>query len=213
MKNHLNASNHPWESIYRCEGRVFTEPFPRFTDVVEKFKQHQCRHILDLGCGNGRHVVALVKDGFNTTGLDISFSGLQLTGEWLKEERLQANLVQSDARWYLPFEADCFDGILSTQVIHHALLSEVRLSIAEIWRVLDKGGIAFVTVAGSRDENVLYEEVEPGTYIPLNGTEKGLPHHIFTEEELCLEFNIFQIQEISRRAEGKVLALWLMKVV
>ncbi len=157
--------------------------------------------------------MALKKEGFNTVGLDISFSGLRLTCEWLEEEGMQASLVNADARQYLPFESDSFDGLLSTQVIHHALLSEVRVTIAEIWRVLTIGGIAFVTVAGRKNEDETYEEVEPGTYVPLDGIEKGLPHHIFSEEELRTEFGVFQIREIKRRAEGKVLALWLMKVV
>jgi len=209
----MNATSHPWESIYQHEGRVFTEPFPGLKAVVQNFSQHHCRRILDLGCGNGRHVVALSKEGFNTTGLDISSSGLRLTCEWLEEEGLYASLVSADARQNLPFKADSFDGILSTQVIHHALLSEVRVTITEIWRILTNGGIAFVTVAGRKHESEAYEEIEPNTYVPLDGSEKGLPHHIFSEDELRSEFGDFQIREITRRAEGKVLALWLMKVL
>lgn len=207
----MNSTSHPWESIYKRGGRIFKEPFPRFKDVARIFTQHQCHRILDLGCGNGRHVVALKKEGFNTIGLDISSSGLHLTREWLEEEGMLAGLVWADVRQYLPFEADSFDGLLSTQVIHHALLSEVRLTIAEMWRVLTNDGIAFVTVAGRKNESEAYEEVEHGTFVPLEGTETGLPHHIFTEDELRLEFRAFQIREITRRAEGKVLALWLLK--
>lgn len=207
----MNSTSHPWESIYKRGGRIFTEPFPRFKDVARIFSQHQCHRILDLGCGNGRHVVALKKEGFNTIGLDISSSGLLLTREWLEEEGMLAGLVWADVRQYLPFEADSFDGLLSTQVIHHALLSEVRVTIAEMWRVLTNDGIAFVTVAGRKNESEAYEEVEHGTFVPLDGTETGLPHHIFTEDELRLEFRAFQIQEITQRAEGKVLALWLLK--
>ena len=118
----MNSTNHPWESIYKHEGRVFTEPFPGFEDAARIFAQHQCHRILDLGCGNGRHVVALIKKGFNTIGLDISSSGLRLTCEWLEDEGLQAGLVSADMRQYLPFEEESFDGLLSTQVIHHALL-------------------------------------------------------------------------------------------
>jgi hypothetical protein len=87
------------------------------------------------------------------------------------------------------------------------------VAIAEIWRILANGGIAFVTVAGRKHESEAYEEIEPGTSVPLDGTEKGLPHHIFSEDELRSEFGVFQIREITRRAEGKVLALWLMKVL
>jgi tellurite methyltransferase len=209
----MNTTSNPWETIYKNDGRVFTEPFPGFKAVVRKFAQYQCHRILDLGCGNGRHVVALAKEGFKPIGLDLSSCGLHLTCEWLEEEGLQAGLVAADARQYLPFKSDSFDGLLSTQVIHHDTLSEVRVTIAEIWRVLTNGGVAFVSVAGRKHEGEAYEEIEPGTYVPLDGTEKGLPHHIFTEQELRSEFGVFRIREISRRAEGNVLALWLVKIV
>jgi SAM-dependent methyltransferase len=207
----MNSVNHPWELIYKQEGRIFTKPFQGFKDIVEKFSQHHCQRILDLGCGNGRHVVALLKKGFNPIGFDISSSGLRLTHEWLREEGLTTGLVCADMRQYFPFKSGSFDGILSTQVIHHALLSDVRVTIAEIWRILAEGGIAFVTVAGRKHRDEEYIEIEPGTFVPLGGTEKGLPHHFFTEDELLLEFGRFHILEISRRAEGKVLALWLSK--
>ena len=206
-----NAVNHPWEAIYAREGRVFDEPFPGYSAVALKFSRNSCRRILDLGCGNGRHVVALVKDDFEVVGLDISSSGLRLTREWLREEELEADLVAADFRQGLPFAGECFDGLLSTQVIHHAMIAEVRLAIAEIWRVLKKGGIAFVTVAGSTHATLAYEEIEPGTFIPLSGTEKGLPHHIFSETDLRWELGPFQVEQIERRAEGRVLACWLRK--
>jgi SAM-dependent methyltransferase len=207
----MNPKRHPWETIYAREGRVFTEPIPGFGAVTQKFTQNKCRRVLDLGCGNGRHVVALVKHGFEVVGLDISPSGLRLTRKWLEDDALDADLVAADVRQPLPFERDSFEGLISTQVIHHALIGEVRLAIAEIWRVLTRGGIAFVTVAGRKHEDLAYEEIEPGTFIPLDGTEKGLPHHIFTEDELRREFEAFQIQQMERRAEGRVIVSWLLK--
>ena len=50
---------HPWEKIYREEGKVFGEPFPRFGEVVQAFEEQGCGTVLDLGCGNGRHLVYL----------------------------------------------------------------------------------------------------------------------------------------------------------
>ena len=207
----ITAENHPWESIYKRDGHIFTEPFAGFGEVAEKFSNHQCERILDLGCGNGRHVVALSKLGFNTIGVDISKSGLNLTRNWLEKDNYQAGIVCADTRQFFPFASNCFDGLISTQVIHHALLAEIRVTIAEIWRILSKGGIAFVSVAAKLHDDETYQEIESGTFVPFNGTEKGLPHHIFSEEELRLEFQQFEIQEISLRAEGRARALWLMK--
>jgi hypothetical protein len=71
--------------------------------------------------------------------------------------------------------------------------------------------LAFITVSARKDEGCQFEEIEPETYVPLTGSEAGLPHHIFDEEKLRYEFRTFEILEISHRADGKVLAIWAKK--
>lgn len=207
----MNSTKHPWENIFAADGRVFTELLPLFYEAAEKFSINQLQNILDLGCGNGRHVIAFQKLGFDVVGFDISLTGLELTSTWLTEENQAGSLVAGDGRFSLPFRSASFDGLISTQVIHHALISEIRHTIAEIYRVLANGSLAIITVAGKKHLDWQYDEIEPGTYLPLNGPEKGLPHHIFTEEELHAEFSKFNILEVSRRANGRVLAVWINK--
>lgn len=207
MKSEIYA----WDRIFKRDGRVLTELLPFYYRALEEFTNRGIRRILDLGCGNGRHVVAFTKAGFETVGFDISRAGLLLTREWLAEEKLAASLVRGDSRTILPFRSGSFDAILSTQVIHHALLEEIRTTIAEIWRVLADGGMGMVSVAGRTHPGGAYEEVEPGTYLPLEGDEKGLLHHIFSEQELRKEFSAFEILETGPRAEGKVLVIWFRK--
>jgi SAM-dependent methyltransferase len=202
----MSSTDHPWDKVFKTEGRFFPNPFPRFNEVVQMFKDHGCSEILDLGCGSGRHLVHLVKEGFRTIGLDISPTGLRLTREWADKEGLEADLVLADMREPLPFRDDSFKGVLSTQVIHHSRIVGVRRAIQEIWRVLASEGVAFVTVSGRKDETES-EEIEPGTIVPLTGPEKGLPHHIFSEETLKEEFRAFHLMDFSVRAEGKVLVI------
>lgn len=215
MKNehHPDASNHPWERIYTRDGRVFTENLPALDEVARVFSTRQFQTVMDLGCGNGRHVVALTSLGYQVIGLDISRTGLNLSREWLQENHQQARLVQADSRYPLPFQDSCLDGLLSTQVIHHALQNEVELAIAEIYRVIKPGGLAFVTVpcrssSGSRSRS---RQIEDHTYLPLEGPEAGLPHHIFSEDRLRQAFRRFDIQEISYRHDGRILAIWALK--
>ena len=207
----MDQKPHPWEAIYRRDGRVFPEPFPRFAEIIQVFRSHRCKLILDLGCGSGRHVVHLAKDGFEVIGVDISPTALSLTNAWLCEEGHRAALALADTRQPLPFCEGSLDAVLSTQVIHHALLEGVRVAIAEMWRILAPGGLAFVTVSGRRDSGVEFEEVEPVTVVPLSGPEAGLPHHIFSVNELGAEFSRFEILDVSIRAEGAVLAVLARK--
>ena len=206
-----NFKQHPWELIYARDGRVFTDLLPAFHAAVDTFSKSGCQKILDLGCGNGRHTVGFARVGFHTTGLDISETGLSITRDWLLEAGVYADLLRGDARHFLPFRENSFEGLFSTQVIHHALLEEIRQTIREIWRVISPGGLAFVTVAGRKHPDTTYKEIEPGTFMPLEGDEKGLPHHIFSLEELRQEFENFEIMEINPRDDGKVLIILVRK--
>lgn len=207
----MNSTSHPWEEIYKREGRVSPEPFPRFSEVVEMFREEGCSVILDVGCGSGRHVVHLAKQGFQSLGLDISPTALHLAQAWMREEGYQACFTLGDTRQPLPFRDGSVEGVLSTQVIHHARIPEVRLAIREIRRVLVPGGLAFVTVAGRKDAGLDFEELEPGTFVPKSGPEAGLAHHIFSVAELRSEFVEYQVLDISVRAEGAVLAVLARK--
>ena len=117
------------------------------------------------------------------------------------------HLVQASMLNPLPFRDGAFDGLMSTQVIHHALLAQVLATINEIWRILTPGGIAIVSVAGLIHDDTEYEEIEPGTFLPLTGSEAGLPHHIFNEQTLREAFAKFHIDFIERRDSRRVLMI------
>jgi SAM-dependent methyltransferase len=207
----MSWTKHPWERIYAKDGRVFDEPFPGFNEVLRIFRENGCGRVLDLGCGTGRHAVAFAREGVSVLGLDISMTGLRITQTWAREEAVHIALAQADMRVGLPVADSMFDAIFSTQVIHHAMLDQGRRTIGDIHRILQPGGWAFVSVGATKTEGAPFEEIDPGTFVPSTGSEAGLPHHIFTEESLQHEFRAFEIHEISRRAEGRVLAIWARK--
>jgi len=199
-----------WDQIFQKEGRVFLEPFPRFDELVEAFKLHGCTKVLDLGCGSGRHTVGLVQQGFHVVGLDNAPAGLSLARRWLEQERQSAPLLLADVRLPLPFADISFDGLLSTQVIHHARLATVIRTAREMARVLKPGAVLFVTVPVGKKSKGGSKEIEPHTFIPLAGSEKGLPHHIFSPDELRALFPQFEVLDLSVRG-AKVIALLAVK--
>ena len=148
-----------------------------------------------------RHVVHMAQSGLEVYGLDNSPAALCLAAEWLAEQNQTAGLLLADARQPLPFRNNSFDALISTQVIHHALLATVQATAREIARVVRPGGTILVSVPIGKDAGDDFIEIEPQTFVPLSGSEKGLPHHFFTPEELPELFAPFETQDVSVRGE------------
>jgi len=191
-----------WEKIFEEHGRVFTEPHSDMNRIAEFFRHNDVKQVLDVGCGTGRHLVHLSKLGFRVWGFDVSSTALALAKEWLNEEKCNANLLQHRMEEPFPYTDGFFDAIISTQVIHHNLLSEILLTVGEMHRVIRDEGLLFVTfpildegrVRNKEDWNL--EPVEPRTYIPSTGSEAGVPHHYFEIDEIYEVFSGFDIFEI-----------------
>jgi len=67
-----------WDQIFRKDGRVLLEPFPRFDELVEAIQLHGCTKILDLGCGSGQIVHAIQAHSKRNYALAFSLDGQQL---------------------------------------------------------------------------------------------------------------------------------------
>jgi SAM-dependent methyltransferase len=173
-----------WNNIFKREGTVFEQLHEDMPRLVEMLKQRRARTILDLGCGTGRHTLYLSQQGFTIHGLDSAPTGLAQTHQRLQAAHLNAHLLQHDIFTGLPFGNTFFDAIISIQVIHHARLTQIRSLAAEMIRTLKPNGLLFVTVPRLQNQGTSFQSIEPGTLIPLDGREAGLPHHYFTEAEL-----------------------------
>jgi SAM-dependent methyltransferase len=200
----MEATATQWDEIFQRDGRVFFEPVPLVVQFAEMLKARGFVRVLDVGCGSGRHVVHMARTGLEVYGLDNSSAALRLTSEWLAEQAQTFRLVRSDARHPLPFRDSSFDALISTQVIHHAILSTVQATADEIARVVRPGGIILVSVPVGKDADDSFIEIEPRTFIPLSGSEKGLPHHIFTPEELPKLFAPFETLDVNVRGGGVI---------
>jgi len=67
-------------------------------DFYQWFLEAAPGEVLDLGCGTGRILLPLIREGFEVTGLDGSQNMLDLCSERLGKEGLDAELVLGDMR-------------------------------------------------------------------------------------------------------------------
>ncbi len=166
--------------------------------VAKRFKAHSVKSVLDHGCGSGRHVLYLAQQGFEVVGLDIAPTGLFTLLQKLADEEYASHPTLSDIL-QLPFADESFDAIISVRVIHHNRLALIQKTVQEMRRVLKPHGLIWITVPVPKGHDATDgREIEPGTWVPTSGIEKGLPHHLFTEDELQKLFQHFTILELQK---------------
>ena len=196
----MKLDKRAWDKSFKKEGRIFTKLQEDMPRIVKLFKKNGVKRVLDLGCGSGRHVVYLAKNGFEVYGIDIAKSGIKIAKEWLKEEGLKANLKVGDIYKKLPYKDNFFDAIICIRTLNHGKIEWIRRCIKEMKRVLKPNGFIFVTIRKHVAKKKIPNEklygikwIAPRTYIILGGPEKGIPHYRFNKKILLKEFKDFKI--------------------
>ncbi len=90
------------------------EPEPHFAKFLETYKDQIGPRVLDIGCGPARHIIPLVKEGLDVTGVDINKNLLADAKTRLKQENLQAKLIHGDHH-HLRFPDASFDSAVCVQ--------------------------------------------------------------------------------------------------
>jgi len=165
----------------------YKRPAPLVAEILPTLKRCKVRNVLDLGCGTGRHCIFMAKNGFNILGLDASESALRIASQWVREERLANVALVQGSMTDIPSGDGCFDAVISISVMHHALKRDISKSMAEIYRILKKGGIFFANLVSIHDPRYgTGQEVEENTFrFPEAFEEKRFEelHHFFTKRE------------------------------
>ena len=207
-----DTAHQHWDKQWQSrEGRSdWLSPEP---DVVafarERFEQGD-RLALDLGCGVGRHALALADIGFDVAAMDGSPAGL----EELSRTAATAGL-SIDGRLAemtdLPYDDDAFDYVLSFNVIYHGDPEIVARAISEIRRVLKPGGFYQGTMLSKRNHYFGQgREVAPNTFVkePAASSEeevsdKGHPHFYCNAGELVALFGGFELLSLEDKVHSK----------
>jgi SAM-dependent methyltransferase len=130
-------------------------------------------HVLDMGCGAGRHAFELYRRGADVVAFDQDADELSAVSDMFAAMRSEdqvpagadADVKQGDAL-ALPFADGEFDRIVAAEVLEH--IPQDRRAIAELVRVLRPGGTLAVTVPRWLPERVCwalsdaYHQVEGG---------------------------------------------------
>ena len=102
--------------------------------------------LLDVGSNWGRWSVSAARKGWRVIGIDPSLGAILAAQRAFSSMRLDMAFVCGDAR-FLPFKGDLFDCAFSYSVIQHFSEIDAELAIAELGRILRRGGVAKIQMA------------------------------------------------------------------
>jgi SAM-dependent methyltransferase len=139
--------------------------------------------VLDAGCGFGRNLVHLLREGYEVFALDLDADAIDHVcrlsaslNTGLPRENFQVGSIEQ-----APFPDGFFDVVSCTAVLHFARDDDQFLTmIAELWRVLKPGGMLFCRL-GSRI-GMDFEPVQGHKFIVGDGSEWFL-----VDEEMLLD--------------------------
>lgn len=139
---------------------------------LDRFALRPGDRVLDLGCGEGRHVISFyMAADVLAVGVDLGWNDLQTSQSRFRDFAEPDNpnkrfaLLQGTAL-QLPFADGSFDTVVCSEVLEH--IPDYRGALAEIVRILRSGGTFIASVPRYWPEKICwllsdaYHEVEGG---------------------------------------------------
>jgi SAM-dependent methyltransferase len=140
--------------------------------------------VLDAGCGYGRNLVHLLREGCEVFAVDADRDGVEHVrrlsaslNTGLPAENFQVARIEQ-----MPFPDGFADVVICSSVLHFAKDDDhLEAMLSELWRVLRPGGLLF-TRLGSRI-GMDFDHVEGNRYVIGDGSE-----WLLVDEEMLLAF-------------------------
>ena len=142
---------------------------------LKKHELNQKGVMLDVGCGEGRHIFGIMQDYplMKCIGLDMDKESLEKAEEgyeYFKSiSKAGAQFLKGSA-YSLPFPDESIDLIVCSEVLEH--LHEYNDAVKEIHRVLKPGGKFYASVPASWPEKICWKlskeyQNQPGGHLRI----------------------------------------------
>lgn len=179
-----------WENEFLSEWKNGTYPNYYFLKFLRDYQTQLGSKILDLGSGDGRHLLLLAQLGYSVTGLELTESGINTTKDRLIKSGLTAELIRASFH-EVPCGDESFQSVISTQALHYNNWAGALKSFSEVNRILKPGGLFFFR---ARSDKGAWRE-----------TDRQIPDHGITRIEtrgenkfvvMVHDFTLNEIEEL-----------------
>jgi 2-polyprenyl-3-methyl-5-hydroxy-6-metoxy-1,4-benzoquinol methylase len=131
--------------------------------------------VLDAGCGGGRNLVYLLREGFDVHAVDEDPQAIVYVREMAAAlaPGLSPEQIRLDPVEHMSFPDAWFDVVISNAVLHFARDdAQFEAMVHEMWRVLKPDGMLFVRLASSIGMTEPMEHLGGRHYVLPDGTTR-----------------------------------------
>ncbi|HSR08582.1 MAG TPA: class I SAM-dependent methyltransferase [Bryobacteraceae bacterium] len=133
--------------------------------------------ILDSGCGGGRNLVYLLREGYEVYATDLDAAAVESVRALAR--RLAPGLPDAnfrvEATENMSFEDGCADVVISNTVLHFARDdAHFEAMLRGLWRVLKVGGLFFCRVGSTIGMESQVRQITGRRYWSPDGSERYL---------------------------------------
>ncbi|HWR59922.1 MAG TPA: class I SAM-dependent methyltransferase [Thermodesulfovibrionales bacterium] len=108
-------------------------------DLVDSGKIKPCK-VIELGCGAGNYVIYLATKGFDSTGVDIAASAIDIAKKSAAEKGVKCKFITADVLGDMTEINELYDLAYDWEVLHHIFPEDREKYISNVYRLLKPGG-------------------------------------------------------------------------
>ena len=145
LNKNLKKNQETWDCIAESFDKTRRKPWKQCIDFIKTFKETNL--VVDMGCGNGRHLVLCAEHCKQALGLDKSKELLCIAKNKSVEKKLKNVIFLHSDVTFIPIKDETVDAVIYIATLHNIQGREKRLqSLRELKRILKKEGNALISV-------------------------------------------------------------------
>lgn len=178
-----------WDEVWK-EKEI--DSYVRYIDLqqcytfINIFKEHKVNSVCDIGCGFGKYSAICASNDFIVSGIDISQNAVRLSSEMLKKHNLAYGEFKVCSVTDIAFKAESFEGVIAHAVIDHLKWADAVQALNEIFRILKKGGLAYISFDGIDEGDITanHDVLEDGTFQYDGEDRAGMLFRFYTDKDI-----------------------------
>jgi len=184
-------------------------------DQLLKGTYDNCHKVLDAGCGSGRNLIYLLRNGFDVCAVDVApdaITGIKDLAKTLAPELPPSNFCVAAVE-ALPFEDAHFDLVISNAVLHFAKSEDhFEQMLISMWRVLKPGGYFFARLASDIGLEALVIPVGHGRYLLPDGSERFLVNeHMLQHYTRAINARLYEPIKTTNVQNMRCMTTWCLQ--